>query len=116
MPPLHPTDPTHREDTPAPPARLRVHWQHPRSLMHDMAQALSPAPSRPPLGDITLRDHQHEAVAQLTRILAEYRGALLADDVGLGKTFVALAVSRQYDTVHVVAPVTLLPTWRSAAA
>jgi superfamily II DNA or RNA helicase len=68
------------------------------------------------MGEITLRAHQHEAVAQLTRMLAEYRGALLADDVGLGKTFVALALSRQYDTVHVVAPATLLPTWRTAAA
>jgi len=112
----NPTDATPCTDAPGRRAATPVHWQHPRHIMHRMAQTLTPLHAEPPMGEITLRTHQHEAVAQLTRMLAEYRGALLADDVGLGKTFVALALSRQYDTVHVVAPASLLPTWRTAAA
>lgn len=114
--------PPNRTDSACPPeaathgAAQQVRWNTPHAVMHRMAHALSPVHTSAALGEITLRAHQHEAVAQLTRILAEYRGALLADDVGLGKTFVALAVGRQYDTVHVVAPATLLPTWRTAAA
>jgi len=116
MSPSNPTDAAPRTNTAGQKTATRVHWQHPRHIMHRMAQTLAPPHPESPMGEITLRAHQHEAVAQLTRMLAEYRGALLADDVGLGKTFVALALSRQYDTVHVVAPATLLATWRTAAA
>ena len=44
--------------------------------------------------------------------------ALLADDVGMGKTFTALAVAREHPhvhaRVHVIAPATLLPMWHDA--
>lgn len=116
MRPPNPTDSAGLPEAETRGTAPRVHWTDPQTVMHRVAHALSPVQASAALGEITLRVHQHEAVAQLTRILAEYRGALLADDVGLGKTFVALAVGRQYDTVHVVAPATLLPTWRTAAA
>ncbi|PYO85402.1 MAG: hypothetical protein DMD65_00950, partial [Gemmatimonadetes bacterium] len=40
-----------------------------------------------------LAPHQVPAVARLRAILARYGGALLADAVGLGKSYVALAVA-----------------------
>ena len=66
------------------------------------------------LGDITLLPHQQDAVTRLRETLARFRGALLADDVGLGKTFIALAVARGYDTTHIIAPAALLPMWMLA--
>jgi superfamily II DNA or RNA helicase len=116
MRPPNPTDSATLPEAATNGTAHHVRFSDPSTVMRRMAHALSPVQASAALGEITLRTHQHEAVTQLTRILAEYRGALLADDVGLGKTFVALAVSRQYDTVHVVAPATLLPTWRTAAA
>ncbi len=67
------------------------------------------------LGTITLRPHQVDAVHQLRRLLADARGALLADEVGLGKTFVALAIAR--DALHpiVVTPAGLREMWREAS-
>ena len=38
------------------------------------------------LGDITLLPHQREAVARIHTAIRTHHGALLADDVGLGKT------------------------------
>lgn len=66
------------------------------------------------LGDITLRPHQVDAVQRISESLAAHSGALLADSVGLGKTFTAIAIARQFKTVHVLAPAGLLPMWRSA--
>jgi hypothetical protein len=66
------------------------------------------------MGSITLQPHQLDAVARLRTALQHHHGALLADDVGLGKTFVALAVARSYEQVHVIAPAGLLPMWREA--
>ena len=40
-----------------------------------------------------LHDHQTDAVLRLETAIAEYGGALLADSVGLGKTYVALAIA-----------------------
>lgn len=68
------------------------------------------------LGDITLLAHQRSAVARLQRTLPRYGGALLADDVGLGKTYVALAIARNYGSVSVIAPAALRGTWREAIA
>lgn len=66
------------------------------------------------LGKITLRPHQLDAVKRISASLAAHSGALLADSVGLGKTFTAIAIARQFKTVHVLAPAGLLPMWRSA--
>lgn len=66
------------------------------------------------LGEITLRPHQRDAVTRIQSSMREFGGALLADTVGLGKTYVALAVARQYSFAHVLAPAALLPMWRDA--
>src|SRR6185503_18608445 len=54
-------------------------------------------------------------VERIQRLLDEHQGALLADDVGLGKTFVALAVARGWGDTVVIAPAALRDTWRDAA-
>jgi superfamily II DNA or RNA helicase len=68
------------------------------------------------LGDITLRAHQVAGVARLRAALAEYGGALLADETGLGKTYIAVALIAEAKQPLVVAPAALLPMWRSALA
>lgn len=65
-------------------------------------------------GSIVLRPHQRSAFQRLRRMLHEHGGALLADDVGLGKTYVAAALAREYDRVLVVAPATLRSMWNDA--
>jgi hypothetical protein len=99
-----------------------------RAAFAAAALDLASAPPVPPrLGPITLRPHQQLAVARLRRALATHHGALLADAVGLGKTWTALAVAR--DTLPrdagdrtptpaplVVAPAALRGMWRDAAA
>lgn len=66
------------------------------------------------VGDITLHPHQRSAVARLQRTISRHGGALLCDDVGLGKTYVALALANTYDSVTIVAPAALAPMWRHA--
>lgn len=68
------------------------------------------------LGSLTLFPHQQDAVSRLRIILKDLRVALLADDVGHGKTYVALAVAREYARVHIIAPAALLSMWRTAVA
>jgi superfamily II DNA or RNA helicase len=65
-------------------------------------------------GAIPLHPHQQEAVDRLRPLLARHGGALLADAVGLGKTYVALALAPHYDRTHVIAPAGLVPMWREA--
>ncbi|HET7622498.1 MAG TPA: helicase-related protein [Gemmatimonadaceae bacterium] len=65
-------------------------------------------------GTIVLRPHQRSALERLRRMLREQGGALLADDVGLGKTYVAAALARDYERVLVVAPSTLRAMWHDA--
>jgi superfamily II DNA or RNA helicase len=73
-------------------------------------------PPSPPaeLGDITLLPHQRDAVARIQTAIRLHHGALLADDVGLGKTYTALAVACAYAQVHVIAPAALQPMWSTA--
>jgi superfamily II DNA or RNA helicase len=66
------------------------------------------------LGEIELFPHQRGAVAQLRGVLQQHHVAVLADEVGLGKTFVALALARGYEHACVIAPAALLPMWRAA--
>lgn len=67
------------------------------------------------LGTITLRAHQREALRRLRAGIARAGGALLADEPGLGKTFVALALAREHPAATIVAPAALRPMWREAA-
>jgi superfamily II DNA or RNA helicase len=68
------------------------------------------------LGSITLRPHQREAVARARTALEEYGGALIADEVGLGKTFIALAVAADARRPLVVGPAALRAMWSHACA
>lgn len=68
------------------------------------------------IGDLTLHEHQEEGVARVRTLLATRGGALLADDVGMGKTLVALALARAESRALVLAPAALRETWRAAAA
>ena len=47
-------------------------------------------------------------------MLRAHRGALLADDVGLGKTYVGATLARDYERVLVVAPAPLRAMWIAA--
>ena len=93
-------------------ARARVA----RAFLHDRALA-TPDTTPRTLGHLTLLPHQESAVPALVRRLRRYRGALLADAPGLGKTFTALAVA---DALHVPRPLVLAPAalrtrWLDAA-
>ncbi len=66
------------------------------------------------LGAITLHPHQASAVARLERALAEFGGALLADETGLGKTYVAAALIARARRPLVIAPAGLRAMWHQA--
>jgi hypothetical protein len=53
-------------------------------------------------------------VARIASAFEEFGGALLCDEVGMGKTFVATAVARSYPRRLVVAPAALSQMWRHA--
>jgi superfamily II DNA or RNA helicase len=65
-------------------------------------------------GGIVLHAHQRDATGVLRRLLDDERGALLADDVGLGKTFTALALARGCRTL-VIVPAALRDAWTDSA-
>ena len=67
-------------------------------------------------GTVTLRAHQRDALRRVRASIARVGGALLADEPGLGKTFVALALAREFPATIIVAPAGLRTMWRSAAA
>lgn len=66
------------------------------------------------LGRIALRPHQLQAVARLKEMISRSGIALLADEPGLGKTYVALALARDFRAPLVVAPAALHGMWSSA--
>jgi len=61
-----------------------------------------------------LRPHQQSAVGRAEAALEEYGGVLIGDDVGMGKTFVATAIARNYARSLIVAPAALASMWREA--
>lgn len=61
-----------------------------------------------------LAPFQQAALRAVGAALGRYGGALLADEVGLGKTHVALAALRRRGGGLVLAPAALLPMWREA--
>ena len=71
---------------------------------------------RAELGEVTLHAHQRDGLSRLQRLLDDHGGALLADDVGLGKTFVALGVARGFEHAVVVVPAALRENWTAAAS
>jgi superfamily II DNA or RNA helicase len=67
------------------------------------------------LGSVTLREHQCVAAARLIALIQDASGALLADRVGVGKTFTALAVANHFGTAPtILAPASLRSMWREA--
>jgi superfamily II DNA or RNA helicase len=75
-----------------------------------------PAETEPRLGAIELRPHQLSAVGLCRDALERVGGALLADEVGLGKTYVALAIARLLGTTLILAPSALREMWEGALA
>jgi superfamily II DNA or RNA helicase len=102
--------PSHRIPSPRSPTRRVPAAVAKRAI----AKALLGARAQAQIGSVELLPHQVDAVARVRLVLAARRIALLADDVGMGKTFVALAVARGYPQVRILAPAALLPMWRDA--
>jgi superfamily II DNA or RNA helicase len=64
---------------------------------------------------IDLAPHQRTAVDRILVLLERYGGAILADEVGLGKSYVAAAVGAATPdyAIEVIAPASLIEQWRS---
>ncbi|HET7437153.1 MAG TPA: DEAD/DEAH box helicase [Thermoanaerobaculia bacterium] len=63
-----------------------------------------------------LAEHQREAVTRALTLLRTYGGVLLADEVGLGKSYVAAEVAREESargaTIELIVPAALVAQWR----
>ena len=68
------------------------------------------------LGSVRLHAHQQTAIERLRDLLREQKGALLADEAGLGKTYVAAAIMREAARPLLVIPAALRTMWRDALA
>jgi len=66
------------------------------------------------IGTITLHPHQISALHRIHSAITRFHGALLCDDVGLGKTYVALAIASRYKAPLIITPPTLRATWTAA--
>ncbi|MDB4880409.1 MAG: hypothetical protein JWL60_1855 [Gemmatimonadetes bacterium] len=87
---------------------------HLRACRASIAHGFASGAAEPRLGEIVLRPHQQEAARRIHALLDRDHGCLLADDVGRGKTFVALAVARRWSRPLVVVPAALRDTWHLA--
>jgi hypothetical protein len=63
-----------------------------------------------------LLPHQRAAARRVAGRLTVFGGALLADAVGLGKTYVALALAQRYRQPAAVVPAALASQWRRTGA
>jgi superfamily II DNA or RNA helicase len=63
---------------------------------------------------IDLAPHQRSAIDRVLTLLARYGGAILADEVGLGKSYVAAAVAARMSDqeVELIVPTSLIEQWR----
>lgn len=69
----------------------------------------------PTLGEITLRPHQRMAAGRLAALIARHGGALLAEPVGVGKTYTALAVvAHAALPICIAAPAALRRMWQES--
>ena len=89
----------------------------PRAVIASATRALldlPPVAETPVAWPAWLAPHQVPAAERLTAIIERHGGALLADEVGLGKSYVALAVALQYkEPFSLVVPAVLVPQWRA---
>ncbi len=94
----------------------RVEPAHPDVVRRIIAgEWLRAAAISPLLGSVRLRSHQVDAAQRLRAIIERHGGALLCDEVGLGKTYVALALARFHARPLVVAPASLRSMWLDSA-
>src|SRR3954471_5188882 len=81
-----------------------------------LSRSLSPAehPTAPPAW---LLEAQRLSFRRVLAALHRYRGALLADPVGSGKTFVALALAAEMNrgATACLVPASLIPQWQQTA-
>ncbi|HEX3579333.1 MAG TPA: DEAD/DEAH box helicase [Thermoanaerobaculia bacterium] len=65
---------------------------------------------------LDLAPHQREAVSRALALIGRHGGAILADEVGLGKSYVAACVAaelqRRGSCIEVVVPASLVSQWR----
>lgn len=87
---------------------------HLRSVRARIASAVVHPPVPAQLGSIVLRDDQRTSAARVLAAIARHGGCLLADDVGRGKTYVALVVARRWSRPAIVIPASLRFTWADA--
>ena len=67
------------------------------------------------LGEIVLRAHQRTAASRLASLIRDHGGAMLAEPVGLGKTYTALAAALLFDGRLLIAvPASLRSMWQAA--
>jgi superfamily II DNA or RNA helicase len=66
------------------------------------------------LGSVTLHPHQLRLLERVQAGLERHGGVLLAESVGRGKTFVALAAAREYQQVTIVCPASIVTMWQSS--
>jgi superfamily II DNA or RNA helicase len=85
-----------------------------RAVRARMADVVTTCAAPPAMGSVTLQPHQQLAVSRVAQMMARHGGCLLADDVGRGKTYVALAVARRWTRPLVVLPASLRTTWQLA--
>jgi superfamily II DNA or RNA helicase len=87
------------------------------AVAHALAASLQPEEEADPAPDWLL-EHQRRSFRRILAALRRHRGALLADPVGSGKTFVALAaaaVLNPRSPTACLVPATLVAQWRSVA-
>ncbi|MEU6745336.1 helicase-related protein [Spirillospora sp. NPDC046719] len=96
---------------------------HPHELVYlrMLAEAYDHEVNAPASPVMDLADYQRDGVARVRAMLARHGGALIADEVGLGKTYIAGEVARLTllegrGPVIVVAPAGLRPMWRRRLA
>jgi superfamily II DNA or RNA helicase len=66
------------------------------------------------LGSVSLYRHQLIAADRLQFALERFNGALLCDDVGMGKTYVAISLARRFRRCLVVCPAAITSMWQAA--
>jgi superfamily II DNA or RNA helicase len=94
-------------------ARLRLATaEEVRALIAQLILGDDQADAR--IGGISLEPHQLSAVIRIQSAIDEFCGALLCDEVGMGKTFVATAIARRYARRLIVAPAALSEMWADA--
>ncbi|MDF2991117.1 MAG: superfamily helicase, family [Microbacterium sp.] len=97
-----------------------VEWRQLARALRDVTEV--PAVPPPPGFRAELRPYQREGLSWLALLHAHRLGGILADDMGLGKTLQLLALiahTRTHGDARpwlVVAPTSVLPTWRDEAA